>query len=126
MKDRVRDLTELTEREYFALVGRRPGMFVGTPSFHMLAAFFTGYDQHATRHGGDGLRGWEEWLLARLGYECAHAWPGRVLHLALPDGWTDYRNLPPAEEQRAIEVLFELLDAYAAEREAARNAAGGT
>ncbi|MEU9379771.1 hypothetical protein AB0D38_01645 [Streptomyces sp. NPDC048279] len=42
----------MTEREYFAGVGRRPGMFVGKTSFHMLTAFLTGYDQHAPRHPG--------------------------------------------------------------------------
>lgn len=38
----MKPLSEMTEREYFALVGQRPGMFVGKPSFHMLAAFLTG------------------------------------------------------------------------------------
>lgn len=76
----------MTEREYFALVGQRPGMFVGKPSFHMLAAFLTGYDQHALRHGGHGLTGWHDWLIARRGRDCDHAWPGQVLHIALPNG----------------------------------------
>ncbi|MFJ9576803.1 hypothetical protein ACIRQF_10535 [Streptomyces sp. NPDC101191] len=47
-------LAEMTEREYFASVGQRPGMFVGKPSLHMPTAFLTGYDQHALRHGGTG------------------------------------------------------------------------
>lgn len=51
----------MSEREYFACVGRRRGTFVGTASsFHQLTAFLTGYDQHAMRHGGQGL-----WLCAR-------------------------------------------------------------
>ncbi|MHA4818203.1 hypothetical protein ACXZ65_28010 [Streptomyces aculeolatus] len=34
----MKQLSEMSEREYFANVGRRPGMFVGKPFFHMLAA----------------------------------------------------------------------------------------
>ncbi|GGW19744.1 hypothetical protein GCM10018980_24240 [Streptomyces capoamus] len=109
-----------TERAYFAGVGRRPGMFVGKASFPLLTAFLTGYDQHAQRHGGPGLTGWHDWLVARRGHGCDHAWPGQVLHLALPNGWDDPWNLPPEDEQHAIEVLFALLDEFAAERAAAQ------
>lgn len=52
-------LIEMSEREYFASVGKRPGMFVGRSSFHA----------------------------------------------------------PPEHEARAIEVLFQLLDEFLAERE---------
>jgi hypothetical protein len=83
----MKPLSGMTEREYFASVGRRPGMFVGKTSFHMLTAFLTGYDQHALRHGGPGLTGWHDWLVARRGRDCNHAWPGQVLHIALPNGW---------------------------------------
>ncbi|MFJ6075168.1 hypothetical protein ACIQFU_30820 [Streptomyces sp. NPDC093065] len=116
----MKSLSEMTEREYFASVGRRPGMFVGRTSFHMLTAFLTGYDQHALRHDGHGLTGWHDWLIARRGRDCNHAWPGQVLHIALPNGWDDIWNLPPEDEQHAIKVLFELLDEFAAECEAAR------
>jgi len=50
----MKPLSEMTEREYFASVGQRPGMFVGKSSFPMLTAFLTGYDEHALRHGGHG------------------------------------------------------------------------
>jgi hypothetical protein len=116
----MKPLSEMTEREYFVSVGQRPGMFVGKPSFHMLTAFLTGYDQHALRHGGPGLTGWHDWLVARRGRDCNHAWPGQILHIALPNGWDDLWNLPPEDEQQAIKVLFELLDEFAAEREAGR------
>ncbi|MFI0739055.1 hypothetical protein ACH4PU_13345 [Streptomyces sp. NPDC021100] len=119
---RLKPLAEMTEREYFACVGRRPGMYVGKPSFHALAAFLTGYDQHAVRHGGPGLAGWRDWLVGRRGRDCEHAWPGQVLHIALPRGWDDFWALPPEDEERAIETLFELLDEFAAEREAERDA----
>ncbi|MFE5740793.1 hypothetical protein [Streptomyces celluloflavus] len=93
-------------------------MFVGKISFHLLTAFLTGYDQHATRHGGPGLTGWHAWLVTRRGCECNHAWPGQILHIALPDGWDDMSNLPPEDERHAIKVLFQLLDDFTAEREA--------
>ncbi|WP_331755917.1 hypothetical protein [Streptomyces sp. NBC_01643] len=118
----MKPLSEMTEREYFASVGQRPGMFVGRASFHMLTAFLTGYGQHGLRHEGQGLAGWHEWLVVSRGHDCNHAWPGQVLHIALPNGWDDIWNLPPEDEQRAIKVLFELLDDFAAEREAAQGA----
>ncbi|MEV7220814.1 hypothetical protein AB0N98_13110 [Streptomyces sp. NPDC093681] len=115
----MRPIREMNEREYLACVGRRPGMFVGTgSSFHELTAFLTGYDQHALRHGGPGLTGWHEWLVARRGSSCSHAWPGQVLHIALPEGWDNIAGLPPEDENQAIKVLFQLLDEFAAEREA--------
>lgn len=114
----MKQLSEMSEREYFACVGQRPGVFVGRTSFHLLTAFLTGYDQHAVRHGGHGLAGWHDWLVARRGHECSHAWPGQVLHLALPDGWDNISDLPPEDEKQAIKVLFQLLDDFTAEREA--------
>ncbi|MFE9797164.1 hypothetical protein ACFYRL_36240 [Streptomyces goshikiensis] len=114
----MKQLSEMSEREYFACVGQRPGMFVGKTSFHLLTAFLTGYDQHAIRHGGQGLTGWREWLVTRRGRECNHAWPGQVLHIALPGGWDGISDLPPEEERHAIKVLFQLLDDFTAEREA--------
>jgi hypothetical protein len=48
------NLIEMSEREYFAGVGERPGMFVGRPSFHALTSFLTGYDQSSARHGVPG------------------------------------------------------------------------
>lgn len=32
----MKSRSEMTERKYFASFGRRPGMFVGKTSFHML------------------------------------------------------------------------------------------
>ncbi|WP_405640476.1 hypothetical protein [Streptomyces uncialis] len=118
----MKQLSEMSEREYFACVGQRPGMYVGGTSFHMLTAFLIGYDQHAIRHGGHGLTGWPEWLVTRRGRECNHAWPGQVLHIALPGGWDDISNLPPEDEKHAIKVLFQLLDDFAAGREAIQSA----
>jgi hypothetical protein len=119
--DHVNQVPEMSEREYFARVADRPGMFVGKNSFHMLTAFLIGYAQHARRHGGHGLAGWHEWLITRRGRECQHFWPGKVLHIALPNGWDNIWNLADEDEEHAIKVLFELLDEFAAEREAAHS-----
>ncbi|MFF1465928.1 hypothetical protein [Streptomyces mirabilis] len=118
----MKHLSKMGEREYFASVGRRPGMFVGRTSFHMLAAFLTGYDQNAVRHGGPGLTGWHEWLVARRGKGCEHGWPGQVLHIAMPHGWDNLWDLPAEDEKRAIEVLFQLLDEFMAARDAEHDA----
>ncbi|MFF3015405.1 hypothetical protein [Streptomyces sp. NPDC057939] len=111
--------SEMSEREFFAFMGRRPSMVVGKTSFDMVTVFLAGYATHADRHGGpDPLAGFHEWLVAHRGRDCNHGWPGQVLHIALPQGWENIWDLPPEDEQRAIEVLFELLDAFLAEREA--------
>ncbi|MGW8528375.1 MULTISPECIES: hypothetical protein [Nocardiopsidaceae] len=110
-------VNEMSEREYFAGVGKRPGMFVGRATFHAMTAFLTGYDQSSARHGAPGLEGWHEWLVAHGGRDCTHGWPGQVLHIALPEGWDNPWELPPEHEARAIEVLFRLLDEFLADRE---------
>jgi hypothetical protein len=112
----TKSLAEMSEREYFASIRSRPGMFVFGGRLTGLEALLTGYDQHAMRHGGPGLRGWTDWLIARRGQDCNHAWPGHVRHIALPDGW-DHWDLPPDQEKLVIDVLFGLLDEYLAERE---------
>ncbi|MFE6856426.1 hypothetical protein ACFVDH_37245 [Streptomyces sp. NPDC057674] len=117
--------SEMSEREYFACVGQRPGVFVGRTSFHALTAFLIGYDQHAIRSGGSGLSGWSEWLVDRRGRDCKHAWPGQVLHMALPNGWDSVAELSDVDEQQAIAVLFQLLDEFAAERELSDKAGMG-
>ncbi|MCX2951589.1 hypothetical protein [Lentzea sp. NEAU-D7] len=92
-------------------------MFVSRPSFDALTAFITGYDEAARRLGAPGLRGWSEWLVACRGRDCNHAWPGQVLHMAIPEGWENLWALAPDVEARAIEVLFDLLDRFLAERD---------
>ncbi len=111
------DLIEMSEREYWACVAKRPGMFIGRTTLPCLEAFLEGYDQHSLRHGGLGLSGWLDWLVERRGQDCNHAWPGQVRHLALPDGWGS-EGLSADQEQHVIRVLFELLDQFLVDREA--------
>ncbi|MFG1944652.1 hypothetical protein [Nonomuraea sp. NPDC048826] len=110
------DLAGMSEREYFALVAKRLGLFVIGSRLAAVEGFLDGYDQHALRHGGPGLRGWREWLVARRGQDCDHAWHGQVRHIALPEGWKR-RELTREEEAKVIDVLFMLLDEFLAERE---------
>jgi hypothetical protein len=111
------DLSGLSEREYWAKVAKRPGMFMGRSTLTGLEAYLDGYDAHSLRHGGPGLDGWREWLVARRGRDCNHGWHGQVRHIALPDGW-EHWELPADQERLVIKVLFELLDEFLAEREA--------
>ena len=111
------DLIDMSEREYWAFVAKRPGMFIGRATLTGVEAFLVGYDQHSMRHGGPGLSGWLEWLVARRGRDCNHGWSGQVRHIALPGGW-EHWELPADQEEHVIKVLFELLDQFLAEREA--------
>jgi hypothetical protein len=115
-----------TEREHFQQIHRRPGMYLGWPSFHMATAYLDGYAAHARLHGGPGLDGWPAWVVARRGRECNHGWPGQVLHIALPEGFENIAKLSPEQEQRAVDVLFELLDEFLAGRPAERSEAAGS
>ncbi|MEV4111929.1 hypothetical protein [Nonomuraea sp. NPDC049695] len=110
------DLAEMSEREYFALVAKRLGMFIVGSRLAGVEGFLDGYDQHARRHGGPGLQGWREWLVARRGQESSLAWQAQVREVALPDGWKR-GELTQEEESRVIEVLFKLLDEFLAERD---------
>ncbi|MDX3854144.1 hypothetical protein [Streptomyces sp. AK02-01A] len=105
----------MSEREYWANVAKRPGMFLGQVTLARLEAYVDGYAAHAQRHGGPGLDDWRQWLVARRGRECSHAWHIQVRHLALPEG-SDFWDLSADQEQHIIKVLFALLDEFLAER----------
>ncbi|MFI7060641.1 hypothetical protein ACIBL3_06640 [Kribbella sp. NPDC050124] len=110
------DLMRMSERDYWAEVAKRPAMFLGRTTLTGLEGYLFGYDAHAHRHGGLGLDGWTDWLVARMGRECNHGWNGKVRHLALGDKWESW-ELPADQEQQVIKVLFDLLDEFLAERE---------
>lgn len=105
------------EREYFANMAKRPSMYVYGGRLAGVEAFLEGYDQHARRHGGPGLQGWREWLVARRGADCSHGWQGQVRHIALPDGWQSW-ELPEDDERHVLKVLFVLLDEFLGDRPA--------
>ncbi|GAA3884478.1 hypothetical protein GCM10022243_56550 [Saccharothrix violaceirubra] len=112
-------LIDMTEREYFAQFALRTGMFVGLPTLGRTAAFLEGYHQAAVRYGKPGLTGLPEWLAANHGIEGPVVWWEQLHRIALPDRPADDTPLTPEQEKVVLKLLFELLDAFLAEREAA-------
>jgi hypothetical protein len=111
------DLDALTEREYFAFVALRPGLFTGRVTYERMVQFLNGYDLGAQRAGALGFNGIRDWLIARLGHTSSLAWTSIVLQIAFPDQDLYSDALPPEQDAHALSVLFELLDEYLAERE---------
>ncbi|GAA4911241.1 hypothetical protein LX16_2593 [Stackebrandtia albiflava] len=112
------DLDAMDEREFIAFVGRRPGMFTGRVTYDAVTSFLTGYARGAARNGGHGLDGLREWLLQRLGHGSPLGWPGIVLQLTFPDAEQLPTEFTPAQQETALRTLFDLLDAFLAERAA--------
>ncbi|WP_350279326.1 hypothetical protein [Kribbella sp. HUAS MG21] len=110
------NLTDMSERAYWAEFAKRPGMFIGGTGLRGIEAYLMGYDAHSERHGGPGLQGWTEWLTSKLGYDCNHTWPGKVRHLALTDPWP-HHDLSAEQEHQVTKTIFELLDQFLSERE---------
>ncbi|MFD4352645.1 hypothetical protein ACFWPX_08795 [Nocardia sp. NPDC058518] len=112
------DPNRLTEREYLRQFAARPGMFIGFTSVRGVTCFLDGYDYAARRSGSPGLDGFRDWLLANhLRRHSSFAWPGLVKQIALPE-WDFVTDLSPEQEIHTLEVLFDLLDRFLAEREA--------
>ncbi|MBC2874325.1 MULTISPECIES: hypothetical protein [Streptomyces] len=109
---------DMSEREYLGLFAKRPGMYLGPPSLAGVTAFLAGYDHAAQRYGGPGLTGWREWLTAHHQAGANLVWQAQIRRIALP-GWHGGEDLTPDQEAHVLRVLFELLDAFLAEREAA-------
>jgi hypothetical protein len=114
----VTNLTDMSEREYFGRFARATGMFIGRTSLTGVTAFMEGYDQAARRHGGPGLGGWREWLMANYQVSGNLVWEAQVREIALPN-WTGGWELAPEQEIHVLKMLFELFDTFLAEREGA-------
>jgi hypothetical protein len=112
----VADPNNLTEREYLRLFTARPGMYIGYTTLHGVTSFLNGYDQAARRHGGPGLDGFREWLMANHVGESSLTWWGLIKQIALPD-WDFVSALTPEQELSVLEIMFDLLDKFLAERE---------
>ncbi|MEV0076508.1 hypothetical protein AB0H58_08870 [Nocardia neocaledoniensis] len=105
-----------TEREYLLQFAARPGMFIGFTTVRGVTCFLEGYDYAAHRFGGRGLDGFREWLLTNhLRRKSSLSWSSIITQIALPerDAETDFT---PEQEVRILEVLFDLLDRFLAER----------
>jgi hypothetical protein len=108
----------MSEREYFAQFAKRTSMYIVRPSLKGVTAFMVGYDQAAQRYGGSGLNGWRAWLMANYQVSTNLAWETQIREIALPD-WKGGGDLTQEQEARVLEVLFELLDRFLAERDGA-------
>lgn len=94
---------------------RYPGMFVTPVSFETITAFLTGFDSAS---GNTALRGFQEWLVLRLGTAFNATWPLLVLLLAFPNTRSPYYRLRGTGQKTAINCLFGLLEEFFAERTA--------
>ncbi|MFC9894612.1 hypothetical protein ACFVMC_13065 [Nocardia sp. NPDC127579] len=112
------DPNELTEREFIAWFAKRSGLYLGRPDVRGVTSFLTGYDTAARRGGRPLLDGFHEWLIANcVGRPNSLGWPWLIEEIALPEhDRSDPRT--PEQEARVLEVLFELLDKFLAERAA--------
>ncbi|MFC9660608.1 hypothetical protein ACFVJ5_10240 [Nocardia sp. NPDC127606] len=106
-----------TEREYLRQFAARPGMYIGFTTVRGVTCFLDGYDYAARRSGGRGLDGFREWLLTNhLRRESSLSWSSVITQIALSERDAD-TDLTPEQEVRILEVLFDLLDRFLAERE---------
>lgn len=125
----VTSTSELTEREYFAMFAERTGAFIGRPSMTGVAGFLDGYDQAARRYGRPGLDGWQKWLTANHQAAPNLAWWAQIMRIAFPidrfGQLMSMSDLTAEQESWALTVLFELLDAFLAERERAEESEPG-
>ncbi|MER5782973.1 hypothetical protein ABT104_14800 [Streptomyces mobaraensis] len=115
---------DMSERDYLGLFIKRPGMYVVPTSLAGVVAFLTGYDHAARRYGGPGLTGWPAWLMANHQVGGNLVWSAQIRQIALP-GWDGGLDLTHEQETRVLRVLFELLDAFLAEREDAESDSSG-
>ena len=112
------DLSDMSEREYFALFAKRSGMYILRSSFPAVTAFMQGYDFAARRNGSRGLDGWREWLMTNHHVSSNFSWQAQILEIALP-GWEGGWDLTAEQDAHAVVVLLELFDTFLTEREAA-------
>jgi hypothetical protein len=98
-------------------VKMRLGMYFPKIEFNAVAAFVDGFNL-ATN--GGLLVGFREWLVVRLGYGNNLRWEGLVLRLTFPETESPGGQLHRTDNQnRAVQSLFTLLEAFLQERESA-------
>lgn len=110
-------LEELSEGEFFALVRKRPGMYVIPVGVSATAALLTGYDLHAIRHGGPGLEGFREWLIAKGAPSNLVFW-AQVRALLFPGRTGPWeQRLTPEETAAEVDGMLRLLGEFVADRD---------
>src|SRR5436190_48179 len=89
---------------------KQPGMYFPRVEFDLVAAFINGFN--AAIHGGL-LLGFRQWLIVRLGHGNNLPWDALVLRLTFPEAESLGGQLLQGDNQkRAVESLFDLLDAF--------------
>jgi hypothetical protein len=97
-----------SHQEFWESFKTRPGMYVGPVRYSTVTAYLDGYDHAA---GGRLLAGFQPWLARRLQTGGNLVWPALALRVLLPEGRAP-EPWPDADQQRAVEGLFELLDDF--------------
>jgi hypothetical protein len=85
---------------------QRPGMFLPRTNFDTAVAFLLGFDQ---ARDSEPLAGLREWLIMQLGHGENFAWPELVLRIAYPEAGARPRELPAADQERLLGLLFETI-----------------
>ena len=95
--------------EYFQRVRECPGMFFHRIDFDIAASFVHGFDAACC---GGILRGFNEWLIPRLGYGCNLAWSEVALHFIMKDVKDPRKHLSQSNHEIIVDSLFELLQEF--------------
>ncbi|MEE6261261.1 hypothetical protein [Plantactinospora sonchi] len=99
-------------RELFALVRKRPLMYLVRADYSSAVAFVLGC--HVAEEAV--LTGFREWLVTRVGCGSNLTWWSLILRLTDPVGPKNARELDPESDGKAFEALFSLLDEFLALR----------
>lgn len=96
---------------------KRPLMFIRRADIDAASAFLMGFD---LARDGEVLAGFREWLVMKLGYGNNFAWPELAIRLGYPEPLVRPLVLPAEDRERLMGLLFETIEEFWKEREAAR------
>lgn len=100
--------------DFFPQFRRRPGAYVLRGSYLATCAFLDGYEAGLQEHA---LADFRSWLLRRRKGRPELAWQYLVLSEIYEDRkWPDMKDFLPEEDDRAIGVLFALLEEFFEDR----------
>lgn len=92
----------------------RPSMFLTSVTFDTVTAYLSGYD--AAKNGGL-LIGLREWAISKLRFGNNLVWPSLMYQLIFPGRTSSSNTIENADQQRAVESLFQLLREFFNERD---------
>lgn len=104
--------------EPIRLLPEAPGLFFSPTEYDVAAAFLSGYNLAV---GGSLLRGFDEWLVVRVGFGNNLSWPALVLRLTFPRSQSPREQLQePGMQELAVKSLLALLIEFTEEKESPR------